>query len=181
MKFKKISVWNQIPSTISTPRGHCAPYVLLHTIGERHHTHIISHIIISGLCWLMFKFTARDSWFKAVLKPHSAVWMMRPPKEEALSTPWCLPFLSACFHKGSEDPDCLGQRDCSWGRFCILTSTPPYAVGVNRVRRHLTAVDTLHLPHPALRIDKVQGIFILASHSISNMTHNSTIAQKKTE
>ncbi|CAK6959852.1 Hypothetical predicted protein [Scomber scombrus] len=53
--------------------------------------------------------------------------------------------LLACFHKGSEDPDCLGQRDCSWGMFCILTSTPPYVVGVNgnpvevKVETHTTS------------------------------------------
>lgn len=41
---------------------------------------------------------------------------MRPPKEEPLSTPLCLPLLTACFHRAGEQG-------------CILTSTPPSGLG----------------------------------------------------
>lgn len=39
--------------------------------------------------------------FESGLAEFWAVWAMR---RVFLSTPWCLPFLSACFHKGPEAP-----------------------------------------------------------------------------
>lgn len=119
-----------------------------HNRGAAPPSHIISHIIFSSSPLVYIFAHHLPSWFQAVFRPRGAAWRVGPPKAEALSTPWCLPFLSACFHKDSRRPRLFGVGETAAGGRLQCHLCTSLWDGSEGVKRHVS-IEILHLPHAA--------------------------------